>query len=71
MITPEEEVLLSLVRNWRKNHSDQRFGQWLWNVCSGHLFYTEDDEMADLMVDQLSREVDGEPQDPPDDADLP
>ena len=26
------EILASLIKNWRKNHNDLRFGQWLYNL---------------------------------------
>ena len=53
------ENLMCSVKNWRKNHNDLRFGQWLWNLMAKNglwqspegnvLFYIEDGELAKLI----------------------
>ena len=47
------------IKNFRKNHNDVRFGQWLWNLMNKHgyweapeanaLFFIEDEELAKLL----------------------
>jgi len=51
--------LIERIRNWRRDHGDLRFGQWVWCVCGGDPFYVEDDEMARRIEEW---EVDGNPQ---------
>lgn len=51
-----EEWLAGLIRGWRANHNDLRFGQWLFYIISknralgGSLYYVEDNELADLVL---------------------
>ena len=48
-IPDQYEILFEMVSTWRRDHSDLRFGQWVWNVCGGDPFYIEDDEMVERM----------------------
>jgi len=77
-LTEDQRVLVEMVRDWRANNHDLRFGQWLWaldeDMTSDDFFHIEDEELACRMerwFEAHGAEVDGFPQDPPGGTSLP
>lgn len=55
----DDEQFIEAIKNWRKNHGDMRFGQFLWNGMNAvgkweapeanPLFFIEDDKLAEIL----------------------
>lgn len=43
-------ILAELIKGWRHDHRDLRFGQWLWALCGKDPFSVEDDDMVELVL---------------------
>lgn len=59
----KDKEIKKAILNWRKNHQDLRFGQWLWNKFAekglwqapqaNALFYIEDEDLVKLLFDEV------------------